>query len=131
MDEISTLRKAMSRLVNGTSGAGGGGGGKTGGSVVTAQKMSPEQIAQYWFNDRTPGALIEIPLEDEEIFEPETEALMEKVAEKMKLIEDRTKHAAIAMSAFGQAFGYAADLAGDNAFGDTLQALSGVANAAV
>ena len=49
----------------------------------------------------------------------------------MKLIEDRTKYAATAMSSFGQAFGYAANIAGDNPFGNTLQALSGVTNAAV
>ena len=77
------------------------------------------------------GALVDIPIMDEEIFEPETEALMEKVAEQMKLIQDRTQYAASAMSAFGQAFGYAADLAGDSPFGNAMQALSGVANAAV
>lgn len=110
-------------------------------SAPAPRVMTIEQQMEYLKNamqneilndDRIKDSMIidfEIP--EEEIFEPETEALMEKVAEKMKLIEDRTKHAAIAMSAFGQAFGYAADLAGDNAFGDTLQALSGVANAAV
>ncbi len=110
-------------------------------SAPAPRVMTIEQQMEYLKNalqneilndDRIKDSMIidfEIP--EEEIFEPETEALMEKVAEKMKLIEDRTKHAAVAMSAFGQAFGYAADLAGDNAFGDTLQALSGVANTAV
>lgn len=110
-------------------------------SAPAPRVMTIEQQMEYLKNamqneilndDRIKDSMIidfEIP--EEEIFEPETEALMEKVAEKMKLIEDRTKHAAVAMSAFGQAFGYAADLAGDNAFGETLQALSGVANAAV
>lgn len=93
--------------------------------------MTPDQVARYWFNAQTPGALVDIPIPEEEIFEPETEALMAKVAEQMKLIQDRTQYAATAMSAFGQAFGYAADLAGDNPFGNAMQALSGVANAAV
>ena len=83
-------------------------------------------------NDRIKDAmLIEFEIPEEEIFEPETEELMNRVAEQMKLIQDRTKYAAAAMSSFGQAFGYAADIAGDNPFGNTLQALSGVTNAAI
>ncbi len=132
-NEINGMRRQMNRVVKGE----GGGGTVTtpkltgGGSSASTPTMTPDQIARYWFNDQTPGALVDIPLLDEEIFEPETEALMAKVAEQMKLIQDRTQYAATAMSAFGQAFGYAADLAGDNPFGNALQALSGVANAAV
>ena len=83
-------------------------------------------------NDRIKDAMvIDFEIPEEEIFEPETEELMNRVAEQMKLIQDRTKYAAAAMSSFGQAFGYAADIAGDNPFGNTLQALSGVTNAAI
>ena len=83
-------------------------------------------------NDRLKDAMvIDFEIPEEEIFEPETEELMNRVAEQMKLIQDRTKYAAAAMSSFGQAFGYAADIAGDNPFGNTLQALSGVTNAAI
>ena len=83
-------------------------------------------------NDRIKDAmLIDFEIPEEEIFEPETIALEESVAKKMKLIAEDTKNAAKAMSAFGQAFGYAADIAGDNPFGNTLQALSGVTTAAV
>ena len=134
-NEINSMRRQMNRVVKGE----GGGGGTitmpkiTGGGTSTAATptMTPDQVARYWFNAQTPGALIDIPIPEEEIFEPETEALMEKVAEQMRLIQDRTQYAATAMSAFGQAFGYAADLAGDNPFGNAMQALSGVANAAV
>ena len=134
-NEINSMRRQMNRVVKGE----GGGGGTvtmpkiTGGGTSTAATptMTPDQVARYWFNAQTPGALVDIPIPEEEIFEPETEALMEKVAEQMRLIQDRTQYAATAMSAFGQAFGYAADLAGDNPFGNALQALSGVANAAV
>jgi hypothetical protein len=83
-------------------------------------------------NDRLKDAMvIDFEIPEEEIFEPDTEELMNRVAEQMKLIQDRTKYAAAAMSSFGQAFGYAADIAGDNPFGNTLQALSGVTNAAI
>lgn len=83
-------------------------------------------------NDRIKDAMvIDFEIPEEDIFEPETEELMNRVAEQMKLIQDRTKYAADAMSSFGQAFGYAADIAGDNPFGNTLQALSGVTNAAI
>lgn len=83
-------------------------------------------------NDRLKDAIvIDFEIPEEEIFEPETEELMNRVAEQMKLIQDRTKYAAAAMSSFGQAFGYAAEIAGDNPFGNTLQALSGVTNAAI
>jgi hypothetical protein len=83
-------------------------------------------------NDRIKDAmLIDFEIPEEEIFESDTEELMNRVAEQMKLIQDRTKYAAAAMSSFGQAFGYAADIAGDNPFGNTLQALSGVTNAAI
>jgi hypothetical protein len=83
-------------------------------------------------NDRLKDAMvIDFKIPEEEIFEPDTEELMNRVAEQMKLIQDRTKYAAAAMSSFGQAFGYAADIAGDNPFGNTLQALSGVTNAAI
>lgn len=134
-NEINSMRRQMNRVVKGE----GGGGGTvtmpklTGGGTSTAATptMTPDQVARYWFNAQTPGALIDIPIPEEEIFEPETEALMAKVAEQMRLIQDRTQYAATAMSAFGQAFGYAADLAGDNPFGNAMQALSGVANAAV
>lgn len=134
-NEINSMRRQMNRVVKGE----GGGGGTitmpklTGGGTSTAATptMTPDQVARYWFNAQTPGALVDIPIPEEEIFEPETEALMAKVAEQMRLIQDRTQYAATAMSAFGQAFGYAADLAGDNPFGNALQALSGVANAAV
>ena len=134
-NEINSMRRQMNRVVKGE---GGGGGTVTmpkltgwGASTSSTPTMTPDQVARYWFNAQTPGALVDIPIPEEEIFEPETEALMEKVAEQMRLIQDRTQYAATAMSAFGQAFGYAADLAGDNPFGNTLQALSGVANAAV
>ena len=134
-NEINSMRRQMNRVVKGE----GGGGGTitmpkiTGGGASTSSTptMTPDQVARYWFNAQTPGALVDIPIPEEEIFEPETEALMAKVAEQMRLIQDRTQYAATAMSAFGQAFGYAADLAGDNPFGNALQALSGVANAAV
>lgn len=134
-NEINSMRRQMNRVVKGE----GGGGGTvtmpklTGGGASTSSTptMTPDQVARYWFNAQTPGALVDIPIPEEEIFEPETEALMEKVAEQMRLIQDRTQYAATAMSAFGQAFGYAADLAGDNPFGNAMQALSGVANAAV
>ena len=134
-NEINSMRRQMNRVVKGE----GGGGGTvtmpklTGGGTSTSSTptMTPDQVASYWFNAKTPGALVDIPIPEEEIFEPETEAIMEKVAEQMRLIQDRTQYAATAMSAFGQAFGYAADLAGDNPFGNALQALSGVANAAV
>ena len=134
-NEINSMRRQMNRVVKGE----GGGGGTvttpkiTGGGASTSSTptMTPDQVARYWFNAQTPGALVDIPIPEEEIFEPETEALMEKVAEQMRLIQDRTQYAATAMSAFGQAFGYAADLAGDNPFGKAMQALSGVANAAV
>lgn len=127
---IAQMEKQLNRYLTAED-LGGGGGGSVGGGSVATRTMTPEQIAQYWFNDRTPKALVDIPVMDDEIFEPETEALLQKVAEQMKLIEDRTKYAATAMSSFGQAFGYAADIAGDNPFGNTLQALSGVTNAAV
>lgn len=133
-NEINSMRRQMNRVVKGE---GGGGGTVTtpkltgGGSSASTPTMTPDQVARYWFNAQTPGALVDIPIPEEEIFEPETEALMAKVAEQMRLIQDRTQYAATAMSAFGQAFGYAADLAGDNPFGNALQALSGVANAAV
>lgn len=127
---IAQMEKQLNRYLTAED-LGGGGGGSVGGGSVATRTMTPEQIAQYWFNDRTPKALVDIPVMDEEIFEPETEALLQKVAEQMKLIEDRTKYAATAMSSFGQAFGYAADIAGDNPFGNTLQALSGVTNAAI
>ena len=134
-NEINSMRRQMNRVVKGE----GGGGGTvtmpklTGGGTSTSSTptMTPDQVARYWFNAQTPGALVDIPIPEEEIFEPETEAIMEKVAEQMRLIQDRTQYAATAMSAFGQAFGYAADLAGDNPFGNALQALSGVTNAAV
>lgn len=134
-NEINSMRRQMNRVVKGE----GGGGGTvttpklTGGGASTSSTptMTPDQVARYWFNAQTPGALVDIPIPEEEIFEPETEALMAKVAEQMRLIQDRTQYAATAMSAFGQAFGYAADLAGDDPFGNALQALSGVANAAV
>ena len=134
-NEINSMRRQMNRVVKGE----GGGGGTvtmpklTGGGTSTSSTptMTPDQVASYWFNAKTPGALVDIPIPEEEIFEPETEAIMEKVAEQMRLIQDRTQYAATAMSAFGQAFGYAADLAGDNPFGNALQALSGVTNAAV
>ena len=134
-NEINSMRRQMNRVVKGE---GGGGGTVTmpkltggGSSTSSTPTMTPDQVARYWFNAQTPGALVDIPIPEEEIFEPETEALMEKVAEQMRLIQDRTQYAATAMSAFGQAFGYAADLAGDNPFGNAMQALSGVANAAV
>jgi hypothetical protein len=137
LDEISTLRKSMSRLVNGTSGTGGG----TGGGISTSSGLTLDQQMQYLTgalqneilnNDRLKDAMvIDFEIPEEEIFEPETEELMNRVAEQMKLIQDRTKYAAAAMSSFGQAFGYAADIAGDNPFGNTLQALSGVTNAAI
>ena len=125
----------LQRRINRAMGSGGSGtmpkltGG--GASTSSTPTMTPDQVARYWFNAQTPGALVDIPIPEEEIFEPETEELMNSVAEQMKLIQDRTKYAAAAMSSFGQAFGYAADIAGDNPFGNTLQALSGVTNAAV
>ena len=142
-NEINSMRRQMNRVVKGE----GGGGGTvttpklTGGGVIKSTGLSLDQQMTYLAgglqqgilaDDRSrDGALVDIPIMDEEIFEPETEALMEKVAEQMKLIQDRTQYAASAMSAFGQAFGYAADLAGDSPFGNAMQALSGVANAAV
>ena len=132
---ISQMERSLNRYL---SGEGGGGGTVTmphmtgdGASTSSTPTMTPDQVARYWFNAQTPGALVDIPIPEEEIFEPETEAIMAKVAEQMRLIQDRTQYAATAMSAFGQAFGYAADLAGDNPFGNAMQALSGVANAAV
>lgn len=132
-NEINSMRRQMNRVVKGE----GGGGG----TVIKSTGLSLDQQMTYLAgglqqgilaDDRSrDGALVDIPIMDEEIFEPETEALMEKVAEQMKLIQDRTQYAASAMSAFGQAFGYAADLAGDSPFGNAMQALSGVANAAV
>lgn len=136
---ISQMERSLNRYLSGE--GGGGGGSRVGGNSTSSVGLSLDQQMMYLAaglqngilnNDRSlDGALVDIPILDEEIFEPETEALMEKVAEQMKLIQDRTQYAATAMSAFGQAFGYAADLAGDSPFGNAMQALSGVANAAV
>lgn len=134
-NEINSMRRQMNRVVKGE----GGGGGTvtmpkiTGGGASTSATptMTPDQVARYWFNAQTPGALVDIPIPEEEIFEPETIALEESVAKKMKMIAEDTKNAATAMSAFGQAFSIAGDIAGDNPFGNVLQALGGVANAAV
>lgn len=83
----------------------GGGGG--GGAVSTQRTMTPEQIAQYWFNDKTPGPLIDIPLLDEDIVEPELDALLEAVAatqERMKQLAADTAAAMTAANALAGAF---------------------------
>lgn len=106
-------------------------GGDGGGGVVSTQRtMTPEQIAQYWFNDKTPGPLIDIPLLDEDIVEPETDALLEKVAEHMALVADRTQYAMVAFQGFGNVLSGVAELAGDNPFGSIAKGLSGAVGAA-
>lgn len=106
----------------------GGGGG--GGVVSTQRTMTPAEIGQYWFNDKTPGPLIDIPLLDEEIIEPETDALLAKVAEHMALVADRTQYAMVAFQGFGNVMAGVADLAGDNPFGSIAKGLSGAVGAA-
>ena len=133
-------RRTNLKYLSQESGWGGAGGG-VGGGKSSSLGLTLDQQMQYLTgalqneilnNDRLKDAMvIDFEIPEEEIFEPETEELMNRVAEQMKLIQDRTKYAAAAMSSFGQAFGYAADIAGDNPFGNTLQALSGVTNAAI
>jgi len=131
LNEINSMRRQMNRVVKGE----GGGGGTvtmpnlTGGGA-SAPTMTPEQIAQYWFNDKTPGPLIDIPLLDEDIVEPETDALLAKVAEHMALVADRTQYAMVAFQGFGNVMAGVADLAGDNPFGNIAKGLSGAVNAA-
>lgn len=141
LNEEAAMRITVANQVNKANNAikSGGGGGSS--RQPAERTMNLEQQMEYLSqslqneilnNDRIKDSmLIELEIPEEEIFEPETEELMNRVAEQMKLIQDRTKYAAAAMSSFGQAFGYAADIAGDNPFGNTLQALSGVSSAAV
>ena len=141
LSEEAAMRITVANQVNKANNAIKSGGGGSGGGKATSLGLTLDQQMQYLTgalqneilnNDRLKDAMvIDFEIPEEEIFEPETEELMNRVAEQMKLIQDRTKYAAAAMSSFGQAFGYAADIAGDNPFGNTLQALSGVTNAAI
>lgn len=129
-NEINSMRRQMNRVVNGD----GGGGGTvtmpklTGGGASTSSTptMTPDQVASYWFNAQTPGALVDIPIPEEEIFEPETEELTAKIAEQMRLVAENAKWATEAMASFGNVFGAIGDLAGDNPFGQMAQGIGGV-----
>lgn len=126
---IAQMEKRLNRyLTEENPITGGGGGGAV--AVSTSPTMTPEQIAQYWFNDKTPGPLIDIPLLDEDIVEPETDALLEKVAEHMALVADRTQYAMVAFQGFGNVLSGVAELAGDNPFGSIAKGLSGAVGAA-
>ena len=129
-NEINSMRRQMNRVVNGE----GGGGGTvtmpklTGGGASTSSTptMTPEQVARYWFNAQTPGALVDIPIPEEEIFEPETEALVAEVSEHLRRVAENAKWATEAMASFGGVFGAIGDLAGDDPFGQMAKGLSGV-----
>lgn len=126
---IAQMEKRLNRYLTEENPITGGGGGGAG-TVATTPTMTPEQIAQYWFNDKTPGPLIDIPLLDEDIVEPETDALLEKVAEHMALVADRTQYAMVAFQGFGNVLSGVAELAGDNPFGSIAKGLSGAVGAA-
>ena len=131
LSEEAAMRITVANQVNKANNAIKSGGGGSGGGKATSLGLTLDQQMQYLTgalqneilnNDRLKDAMvIDFEIPEEEIFEPETEELMNRVAEQMKLIQDRTKYAAAAMSSFGQAFGYAADIAGDNPFGNTLR----------
>lgn len=133
-NEINSMRRQMNRVIKGTGGSTNSftitGNGSNYSSTSSYPKLTPIQEAQYWFNAKTPGSLVDIPIIDEEIVEPETDALLQKVAENMKLIEDRTKYAMIAFQGFGNVFEEVATLAGNSPLGNIAKGLSGVVSAA-
>lgn len=113
LDEISTLRKAMSRLVNGTSGTGGG----TGGGISTSSGLTLDQQMQYLTgalqneilnNDRLKDAMvIDFEIPEEDIIEPETEAIVAAVKEaqeRMLQLAKDTQTAFVAANALAGAF---------------------------
>jgi len=84
------------------------------------EKIQNEMIKEdsYYLDDTWPAANID--------FYKEMDREVNSMVEEMELLALKTKQAFSAMSSFGQAFGYAADIAGDNPFGQMAQGLSGV-----
>jgi hypothetical protein len=123
-NEINSMRRQMNKVISGESPT-------TITPTVTAptsstRSMTPADIGRYWANAKTPGTLVDIPIPEEEIFEPETDELTAKIAEQMRLVAENAKWATEAMSSFGGVFGAIGDLAGDDPFGQMAKGLSGV-----
>jgi hypothetical protein len=123
-NEINSMRRQMNKVISGESPT-------TITPTVTAptsstRTMTPAEIGRYWANAKTPGTLVDIPIPEEEIFEPETDELTAKIAEQMRLVAENAKWATEAMSSFGGVFGAIGDLAGDDPFGQMAKGLSGV-----
>ena len=127
-NEINSMRRQMNRVVKGETTT------TTSPTVTTpsggtaAPSMTPDQVARYWFNDRTPAPLIDIPVEDEEIVEPELDALMEAVAaaqERMKQLAAETQLAFTAANALAGAFGAFGDMS-DSTLGKVAKGLGNV-----
>ena len=123
-NEINSMRRQMNKVISGESPT-------TITPTVTAptsstRTMTPAEIGRYWANAKTPGTLVDIPIPEEEIFEPETDELTAKIAEQMRLVAENAKWATEAMASFGGVFGAIGDLAGDDPFGQMAKGLSGV-----
>jgi hypothetical protein len=123
-NEINSMRRQMNKVISGESPT-------TITPTVTAptsstRSMTPADIGRYWANAKTPGTLVDIPIPEEEIFEPETDELTAKIAEQMRLVAENAKWATEAMASFGGVFGAIGDLAGDDPFGQMAKGLSGV-----
>lgn len=127
-NEINSMRKRMNSVLKGDTTT------TTSPTVTTpsggtaAPSMTPDQVARYWFNDRTPAPLIDIPVEDEEIVEPELDALMEAVAaaqERMKQLAAETQLAFTAANALSGAFGAFGDMS-DSTLGKVAKGLGNV-----
>lgn len=129
----------LQRRINRAMGAGGGGTvttPKLTGGVIKSTGLSLDQQMRYLAgglqqgilaDDRSrDGALVDIPIMDEEIFEPETEALVAEVSEHLRRVAENAKWATEAMASFGGVFGAIGDLAGDDPFGQMAKGLSGV-----
>ncbi len=128
-NEINSMRKRMNSVLKGETST-----TPTTPTVTTpsggtaATSMTPDQVARYWFNDRTPPPLIDIPVEDEEIVEPELDALMEAVAaaqERMKQLAAETQLAFTAANALAGAFGAFGDMS-DSTLGKVAKGLGSV-----
>ena len=127
-NEINSMRKRMNSVLKGETTT------TTTPTVTTpsggtaAPSMTPDQVARYWFNDRTPAPLIDIPVEDEEIVEPELDALMEAVAaaqERMKQLAAETQLAFTAANALSGAFSAFGDMS-DSTLGKVAKGLGNV-----
>jgi uncharacterized protein YaaQ len=123
-NEINSMRRQMNKVISGESPT-------TITPTVTAptsstRSMTPADIGRYWANAKTPGTLVDIPIPEEEILEPETDELTAKIAEQMRLVAENAKWATEAMASFGGVFGAIGDLAGDDPFGQMAKGLSGV-----